>query len=183
MAFQDKRKPNWQIHLEEKINIIRRKISFIKLITNSQNDSAELTKHQVTIKAKLKRWYGNTKRHALMSKLSHLKHELKVTRKSLRKRKKLTKRNSINSLFQLNQKQIFWNWKSKKITVEKEPPNMKLRVFGLEHGKKPTAYNKDAQWLKTVENEYCKGAAIKDYLMDNNTFENFLHKMRNNVYE
>ena len=183
MAFQDKRKPNWQIHLEEKINIIRRKISFIKLITNSQNDSAELTKHQVTIKAKLKRWYGNTKRHALMSKLSHLKHELKVTRKSLRNRKKLTKRNSINSLFQLNQKQIFWNWKSKKITVEKEPPNMKLRVFGLEHGKKPTAYNKDAQWLKTVENEYCKGAAIKDYLMDNNTFENFLHKMRNNVYE
>ena len=136
MAFQDKRKPNWQIHLEEKINIIRRKISFIKLITNSQNDSAELTKHQVTIKAKLKRWYGNTKRHALMSKLSHLKHELKVTRKSLRNRKKLTKRNSINSLFQLNQKQIFWNWKSKKITVEKEPPNMKLRVFGLEHGKK-----------------------------------------------
>ena len=183
MAFQDKRKPNWQIHLEEKINIIRRKISFIKLITNSQNDSAELTKHQVTIKAKLKRWYGNTKRHALLSKLSHLKHELKVTRKSLRNRKKLTKRNSINSLFQLNQKQIFWNWKSKKITVEKEPPNMKLRVFGLEHGKKPTAYNKDAQWLKTVENEYCKGAAIKDYLMDNNTFENFLHKMRNNVYE
>ena len=183
MAFQDKRKPNWQIHLEEKINIIRRKISFIKLITNSQNDSAELTKHQVTIKAKLKRWYGNTKRHALMSKLSHLKHELKVTRKSLRNRKKLTKRNSINSLFQLNQKQIFWNWKSKKITVEKEPPNMKLRVFGLEHGKKPTAYNKDAQWLKTVENEYCKGAAVKDYIMDNNTFEKVLHKMRNNVYE
>ena len=181
MAFQDKRKPNWQIHLEEKINIIRRKISFIKLITNSQNDSAELTKHQVTIKAKLKRWYGNTKRHALMSKLSHLKHELKVTRKSLRNRKKLTKRNSINSLFQLNQKQIFWNWKSKKITVEKEPPNMKLRVFGLEHGKKPTAYNKDAQWLKTVENEYCKGAAVKDYIMDNNTFEKVLHKMRNNV--
>ena len=183
MAFQDKRKPNWQIHLEEKINIIRRRISFIKLITNSQNDSAELTKHQVTIKAKLKRWYGNTKRHALMSKLSHLKHELKVTRKSLRNRKKLTKRNSINSLFQLNQKQIFWNWKSKKITVEKEPPNMKLRVFGLEHGKKPTAYNKDAQWLKTVENEYCKGAAVKDYIMDNNTFEKVLHKMRNNVYE
>ena len=58
---KDKRTPNWQIHLEEKINNIRRKISFITLITNSQNGYAELTKHQLTIKAKLKRWYGNTK--------------------------------------------------------------------------------------------------------------------------
>ena len=43
---KDKRTPNWQIHLEENINNIRRKIPFITLITNSQNGSAELTKHQ-----------------------------------------------------------------------------------------------------------------------------------------
>ena len=155
----------------------------IKLITNSQNDSAELTKHQLTIRAKLKRWYGKAKQHALMSKLSHLKHELKVTRKSLRNRKKLTKRNSINSLLQINQKQIFRNWKSKKITVEKEQTKYEIERFWSGIWKKPTAYNKDAQWLKTVENEYCKGAAIKDYIMDNNTFKKVLHKMRNNVYE
>ena len=32
---KDKRTPNWQIHLQEKINNIRRKMSFITLITNS----------------------------------------------------------------------------------------------------------------------------------------------------
>ena len=43
-----------------KRSIISRNISFITLITNSQNGSEELTK-QLTIKAKLKRWYGKTK--------------------------------------------------------------------------------------------------------------------------
>ena len=175
---KDKRTPNWQIHLEEKINNIRRKISFITLNTNSQNGSAELTKHQLTIKAKLKRWYGNTKRHTLLSKLSQLKHELKVTIESLRNRKKLTKRNSINSLFQRNQKQIFRNWKSKKITVEKELT--KIDSFWSGIWNKPTAYNKDAQWLNTLEKEYCKGATSKDYVMDYNTFEKVLYKMKNN---
>ena len=148
---KDKRTPNWQIHLEENINNIRRKIPFITLITNSQNGSAELTKHQLTIKAKLKRWDGNTKRHTLLSKLSQLKHELKLTSESLRNRKKLTKRNSINRLFQRNQKQIFRNWKSKKITVEKEPTKDEIERFWSGTLNKPTAYNKDAQWLKTLE--------------------------------
>ena len=75
---KDKRTPTWQIHLEEKVNNIRRKKSFITLITNSQNGSAGLTKHQWTIKAKSKRWYGHTKRHTLLSKLLQLKHKLKV---------------------------------------------------------------------------------------------------------
>ena len=55
---KNKRTPNWQIYLEEKINNIRRKISFITLITNFQNGSAELTKHQLTTKVKLKRGFG-----------------------------------------------------------------------------------------------------------------------------
>ena len=42
---KDKRTPNWQIHLEEKINNTRHKVSFIALITNSQNGSEELPKH------------------------------------------------------------------------------------------------------------------------------------------
>ena len=113
----------------QKINNIRRKISFITLITNSQNGYGELIKHQLIIKAKLKRCYGNTKRDTLLSKLSQLKHELKVTSESLRNRKKLTKRNPVNSLFQRNLIQIFRNWKSKKITVEKEPIKDEIERF------------------------------------------------------
>ena len=33
---KNKRTPNWQIHLEEEINNIRRKMSYITLITNSK---------------------------------------------------------------------------------------------------------------------------------------------------
>ena len=62
------------------MNNVRRKIS-ITLITNFQNSYVELTKHQLIIKANLKRWYVNTKQHALLSKL--LKHELNATKESL----------------------------------------------------------------------------------------------------
>ena len=41
-----------------KVNNITRKISFITLITNSQNGSAELTKHQLTIKP-IREFYSN----------------------------------------------------------------------------------------------------------------------------
>ena len=137
---ENKRTPNWKIHLEEKINNIRRKISFITLIANSQNCCVESTKHQLTIKAKMKRWYGNTKQNTLLSKLSQLKHELKLTSESMRSRKKLTICNSISSIFQRNQKQIFWNLKSEKVTVEKEPTKDEIEHFWSGIWNKPTTY-------------------------------------------
>ena len=174
------RTPNWQKFLEEKINNIRRKISFITLITTSQNSSTQLTKHQLTIRSKLKRWYGNTKQHTLLSKLSQLKHDLKVTSESLRNKKKLAQRNSINSLFQHNQKQIFRNWKSKKITVEEEPTKDEIQCFWSGIWSKQTSYNKNASWLSTLEQEYCQGTTSKNYVMDCSKFEKTLSKMKNN---
>ena len=53
---------------EQKINNIRR----------CQNNTP-LTKHQVTIKAKFKKWYRNKNHVTLNVKLAELKHELKVT--------------------------------------------------------------------------------------------------------
>ena len=41
-----------------KVSNIEHKISFITLITNSQNGSAELTKHQLTIKP-IREFYSN----------------------------------------------------------------------------------------------------------------------------
>ena len=86
----------------------------------------------------------------------------------------MTKRNSVNSLFQRNQKQIFRNWKSKKITVEKEPTEDEIEHFWSGIWNKPTTYNKDTQWLNTLEKEYCQGETSKDYIMDYNTFEKVL---------
>ena len=49
--------------MEDKINNIRRIISYICLIMKAQKESTELTKHQITIKKKLP--YRNTKEQAL----------------------------------------------------------------------------------------------------------------------
>ena len=54
-------KPRWLIVHEQKINNIRRKISFISVIFHCQSNSTPLIKHQETIKVKLKKWYRNIK--------------------------------------------------------------------------------------------------------------------------
>ena len=50
-------KPRWLIIHELKINNIRHKISYISVIIYCQNNNTPLTKHQETIKVKLKKWY------------------------------------------------------------------------------------------------------------------------------
>ena len=86
----------------------------------------------------------------------------------------------MNSIFQRNQKQIFRNWKSKEITAEKEPIKNEIKRFWSAIRTKSTTYNKDGKWLNTLEKEYCKGATSKDHIMDYNTFEKVLYKMKNN---
>ena len=86
----------------------------------------------------------------------------------------------MNSIFQRNQKQIFRNWKSKEITAEKEPIKNEIKRLWSAIRTKSTTYNKDGKWLNTLEKEYCKGATSKDHIMDYNTFEKVLYKMKNN---
>ena len=107
--------PKWTRIIEDKINNIRRKISYTSVILEAQEKCKELTKHQLTIKMKLKRWYGNTKRQSLLSHLSKLKHQLKVTSESLKNRKRVAERNSINKKFQENQKMFFEVGKEKNL--------------------------------------------------------------------
>ena len=95
--------PTWQKIIEEKINNLRRKISYILVVLECEKN-AKFTKHQLAIKAKLKRWYGNTKEQTLTAQLPKLKRKLKVSTESLRHRTNLTERNRINSNFKLNQK-------------------------------------------------------------------------------
>ena len=59
------------------------------------------------------KWYCNTKHLTLMAKLSELKHELKIISQFLRN-KLLTQRNSIIKKSQLNQKNVFREWRIRK---------------------------------------------------------------------
>ena len=59
------------------------------------------------------KWYCNTKHLTLMAKLAELKHELKIISQFLRN-KLLTQRNSIIKKSQLNQKNVFREWRIRK---------------------------------------------------------------------
>ena len=91
-------KPRWLIIHELKINNIRHKISYISVIIYCQNNNTPLTKHQETIKVKLKKWYKNIKYVILNAKLAELKHKLKVTSNFVKNKKLFGQISGINHL-------------------------------------------------------------------------------------
>ena len=142
--------------LDTKINPIRCKISYITLIINCRNTSTVLTKHQKKIENRLKKWFRNTKLRTLKSKLSQLKHDVKLASESLRKKQKLCERNSINEKFQNNQKHVFLTWKSKHQQINTTPTKDKIENFWPSIWEKETNFKKEASCIKTLENGYCK---------------------------
>ena len=175
----ESKKPAWRSVMEERINNIRRKISFIMVIVNGRRDSTEFTPHQLTIKAKLKRWYGNTKQTTLLSKVAQLRHELKVLSESLRHRTRLAERDSINKNFTKNQKQIFRSWKGKEITVNECPTQDEITTFWSGIWATPKHYKQDAPWITTLERSYCKDVTSKKYVINSEVFNKILRNMKN----
>ena len=129
--------PTWQNIIEEKINNLRRKISYILVVLECEKNGIQFTKHQLAIKAKLKRWYDNTKEQTLTAQLSKVNLEFKVSTESLRHRKKLAERNRIYSNFKLNKKQVFRDWKGKQIKVVDGPSKDEITTFGRIYGVNP----------------------------------------------
>ena len=173
-------KPRWLDFHEQKMNNIRRKISYISVLMQCQNSNTPLTKHQNSIKAKLMKWYRNTKYLTLMAKLAQLKHELKVTSEFLRNKQLLARRNSINKKFQLNQKTVFHKWRNKKIDIKTTPSKADIETFWSSIWAKSSTHNENAKWLKTLENNYCKSVTPKAYQIDIETFKEILTRMKNN---
>ena len=119
-AKNEKIPPWWKVFLNNKINSIRRKISYITLIVNCR-DTSSLTKHQKKIENRLKKWFRNAKLRTFESKLSQLNHDLKLASESFWIKQKLCERNSINKKFQNNQKQLFRTWRTFGQAYEKKP--------------------------------------------------------------
>ena len=177
-AKNEKIPPRWKVFLNNKINSVRRKISYITLIVNCRNPSSVLTKHQKKIENRLKNWFRNTNLRTLESKLSQLNHDLKLASESLRN--KLCERNSINKKFQSNQKQVFRTWKSKQQQINTAPGKGKIENFWSGIWEKETNFNKEAPWIKTLERGYCKNTRSKYYCITQQIFDSVLKGMKNN---
>ena len=177
---QTKKKPRWLEFQQQKVNSIRRKISYINLILQCRNHNTYLTKHQEKIQLKLKKWYCNTKTSTLISKATELKHKLNVTSQYIKNKKALVERSSINKKFQTNQKQVFREWKNKKIEIKETPSAEEIRIFWSNIWGKDKKYNKDAKWLPKLDKEYCKSVKPKPCRITTKTFKEVLLNMKNN---
>ena len=82
-AKKEKTPPRWKVFINNKINSIRLKISYITLIVYCRNTSSVLTKHQKKIENRLKNCFRNTKLRTIEPKLSQLNHDLKLASESL----------------------------------------------------------------------------------------------------
>ena len=172
--------PTWMIHHNEKINAIRRKIAFITLIMDSRKNNKPLTKHQLTIEKKLRKWFGKTNDVILSSKLAILKHELKVSTENLQRRKTIAERNSINARFQSNQKQVFRKWKSKQIEIKDHPSKDEIMGFWTNIWGKETTYNTNATWLNQLETDYQPNPTVTEYHVTPEVLQDVLKNMKNN---
>ena len=102
---------------------------YINLILQCRNHNTRLTKHQGKVQLKLKTWYRNTKTSTIISKVTDLKDELNVTNQYIKNKKTLAERSSINKKFQTNQKQVFREWKNKKIEIKETPSAEEIKIF------------------------------------------------------
>ena len=172
-------KPNWQKHCEERIASLQRKISFIDLIINCRTNNTTLTKKQLNVQSKLRRWYGNTRSSTLTSKSTELKHDLRVAASHMKHKMKIDERNRINRTFETNQKIIFRGWKSKKVDVTNPPTKEEITNFWSGIWCNEKHYNRNATWLNKLEDSYCPNIVGKDYEITTDLFQKVLTKMKN----
>ena len=115
-----------------------------------------------------------------MAKLVELNHKLKVTNQFLRNKKLLSQRNSINKKFQLNQENVFREWRNKKISIKTIPSKTDIEIFWSSVWSKSSNHNENATRLKTLEQNCCKNVTLKDCQINTTAFKELLTSMKNN---
>ena len=93
-------KAGWEIRIESRIEAIRRKLSYMYVLTEC-NKNQRHTKNQKNIRRRIEKQYGKTTTSKLEQIQNHLKQELKVESQKLRKRKKIRERRYVNRVFKL----------------------------------------------------------------------------------
>ena len=172
------KKPGWITNLETKVEQLRRKISFVTVMMECQNKN-QFTRHQMNLKRKLQKWFGNTKPKTLNYRLLKLKQELKATSSELKYKTTLHKRTQINNKFAYDQKSVYRSFKGDTIEIERPPPEAEVESFWKDIWNHKTDFNRNAGWLDELKSEYCINATQKEYTIDNVVLEQVLHKLPN----
>ena len=75
---------------------------------------------------------------------------------------------------------MFRTWKSKQQQINTAPTKDKIENFWSSIWEKETSFKKEASWIKTLENDYCKKTRSKNYFITQQTFDSVLKRMKNN---
>ena len=157
----ERKEPGWIINITNRITAIRRKISYVNLISKCKLDG-KYTPKQKFIQKKLTPIYGSTTNTRLTEAETILKHELSVQSKILKDKKMITERQRINSLFHSSPKSVYRGFrKDGKIDVEKAPPAGEVKSFWENIWSRRGTFNNESEWLKEVRNGYCKDVRTK----------------------
>ena len=171
--------PKWITSIESSINRIRKLISYVQVVIKCKREST-FTKHQKTLLHTLKKKLGNSKMSTLETKLTSLKQELKSKADNLRHQKRLIERKKINKQFAFNPKKIYGNMKGDKIEVDKIPTKESIEQFWKGIWQDNAIFNDKADWLKDLNDTYCKNVVNTEYKIDLQILEKSINKIQIN---
>ena len=146
----------WMMNIMNRINAIRRKLSYINLVRKCREQNI-FTQKQKQIERNLKRRYGNINNQRLYEIESILKHDLSVQSKILRDRKIVTELQRINSLFYSSPKNVYREFrKNGTIDIKDTPPEEEVKGFWNNIWGQEGLFNRDSKWLEELQENYCK---------------------------
>ena len=126
--------PRWMIKFEDSINRTRKEIGQIHTLINCKKSNT-LTAHQLSVKHKFQKKYGNNKIRTLEYKLALLKHNLKLPAQNSSTVKKNTNAKLLTDLFQRTLKEYIETLGEQKSMLRTYRARMKLnrsgKVFGV----------------------------------------------------
>ena len=171
--------PGWQIKLEARIQVIRRKLSYTYVLLDCKKQE-KYTQHQHHIRRKMEKWYGNLTKRRLDQIQTRLKQELKAECYKLRNKRLIQESRRINRLFQVAPKIVYRELKGDKGNKVNEMSSQEgVEEFWKSLWGTPTQHNEEAPWIKELEKEYCTDANQKDYEITDEILDRVLTKLAN----
>ena len=89
-------------------------------------------------------------------------------------------RSHINWQFNVNQKQVFRNWKGKQPEIKDHPAIDELQDFWADIWEKETLINLETNWYRELKDSYCTKVLPKNYTINKEVFDKVISKMANN---
>ena len=149
--------PRWMIKFEDPINRMRNEIGQIHAFINCKKSNT-FTAHQLSLKNKFQKKYGNTKTRTPEYKLALLKHDLKAPCTIFKYVKQKHQRKTINKTFSKDPKGVYRNFSGTKINVENLLNKDEIESFWKSIWCKNVPFNKDTPWINDLDVNYCKDA-------------------------